>query len=278
MHFSPFITWGRRAVLALVLLCSPCIAADDPTGKPAVLPRPLTIATGEYPPWAGAELPHQGLVNQIVQEAFASQNIAVKFVYLPWKRAFEDTRQGRFDASSYWYDNAERRTYMLFSEPLIINRTVFFQRSDDAPIHWQTFADLGNYKLSATLGFTYTPEFHQAMDSKIINPLMVPSDAQNIKLLMSRRTDLFATEEMSGFYMAAQLRIDPRKLRVLEPPLSKPTGYLIASKNHPDGEQIMALFNRGLKTLKANGRYQEILTRPDDTSFYDPGGTNQSTP
>lgn len=258
------------STLILLFYFNLAVAAANPVAKTPEIQRTITIATGEYPPWTGAKLPYQGQVNQIIQEAFASENVAVKFVYLPWKRAFEETRQGRFDASSYWYDSTERRTHMLFSDPLVVNRTVFFQRSEDPTIQWQTFADLSNYKLSATVGFTYTDAFHQAVDSKVIDPLMVPSDTQNIKLLIAKRTDLFATEEMSGFYMAAQLHIDPRKLRVIEPALSTPKGYLLISKVHPDGEQIMGLFNRGLKTIKANGTYQKILARIDETSFYDP--------
>lgn len=237
---------------------------------------PLQIATGEYPPWTGAKLPHQGLANHIVQAAFASQNVQVNFVYLPWKRAFEETRQGRFDASSYWYDNTERRTFMLLSDPILINRTVFFQRNEQPHIQWQTLADLSNYRMSATLGFTYTTDFYQAIDSKIINPTLVPSDTQNIKLLVARRIDLFATDEMSGYYMAAQLRIDPRKLRVVEPPLSTPEGYLLTSKNHPNGAAIIKVFNQGLQTIKRNGTYQKIITRIDDTSFYDPALLEQA--
>ena len=269
----PFPSWADLrcgSALVLFLCCNLAVAVDNPVASTSDVQRTITIATGEYPPWTGAGLPDNGQVNQVIQAAFASENIAVKFFYLPWKRAFEETRQGRFDASSYWYDSTERRTFMLFSDPLVINRTVFFQRSEDPPIQWQTFADLSNYKLSATVGFTYTEAFYQAVDSKVIDPLMVPSDTQNIKLLIAKRTDLFATEEMSGFYMAAQLHIDPRKLRVIEPALSTPTGYLLISKVHPEGEHIMALFNRGLKTIKANGTYQKILARVDDTSFYDP--------
>lgn len=283
MHFLHCVSLHSRSALLFIFFGSLQTAAADHSittitaaKTPAEPQRTLTIATGEYPPWTGAELPQQGLANQIVTEAFASQNIAVKFVYLPWKRAFEETRQGRFDASSYWYDSSARRAYMLFSEPLLLNRTVFFQRSDAPPIQWQTFTDLGSYRLSATVGFTYTSEFYQAIDDKIIDPLMVPSDTQNIKLLMAKRTDLFATEEMSGFYMAAQLRIDPRKLRVIEPALSSPYGYLLISKTHPDGEQLIAQFNRGLKAIKANGQYQKILTRIDDTSFYDPANSTPS--
>lgn len=235
-----------------------------------VLDRTITIATGEYPPWAGSSLPHHGYVNHIVSEAFASQGLKVEFVYLPWKRAFEETRKGKFDATSYWYENAERREAMLFSDRVITNRIVFFQRADTPKVQWKTFADLAPYRMSITLGYTYSAELYEAIENKLLNPIIVSSDAQNLKLLMAKRVDFFATDEMSGYYMAAQLGIDPRKLVVIEPALVKPQGYLLAGKINPDSQLIIDTFNRGLRTIKANGTYQKTLDRVDNTSFYDP--------
>lgn len=256
----------------LILLISPLASYASTEHTPSYTPmgRTITIATGEYPPWTGAALPQHGYVNHIIREAFASQDVRVNFIYQPWKRAFEETRQGKFDATSYWYDNTERREFMVFSDALITNRTVFFQRQDDADIHWKSLSDLSRYRMSATLGFTYTNEFYRAIEGEIINPIMVPSDVQNLKLLIAKRIDIFATDEMSGFYMAAQLSIDPRKLKVVEPALTTPKGYLLASKTNPDSTLIINTFNKGLRTIKASGKYQEILDRVDNNSFYNP--------
>jgi polar amino acid transport system substrate-binding protein len=124
--------------------------------------------------------------------------------------------------------------------------------------------------MSITLGYTYSGDFYDAIESKLLNPIIVSSDVQNLKLLMAKRVDLFATDEMSGYYMAAQLSIDPRKLAVIEPALVKPQGYLLAGKINPDSQLIIDTFNRGLRTIKANGKYQKILSRIDASSFYNP--------
>ncbi|MGV8836413.1 substrate-binding periplasmic protein [Cellvibrio sp.] len=263
------------AVALLLLWQTPLgFCETNQATSPTQISRTITIATGEYPPWTGSALPHDGYVNHIITEAFANQGVKVDFVYQPWKRAFEEARQGKFDATSYWYESTERRESMLFSDLLITNRTVFFQRRNEAEIHWKTLSDLSQYRMSATLGFTYTEDFYRAIDSNIISPIMVPSDVQNLKLLMAKRTDIFATDEMCGFYMAAQLSIDPRKLKVVEPALVSPKGYLLASKTNPDSVLIIDTFNRGLRAMKANGTYQAILDRVDNTSFYDPLAKN----
>jgi polar amino acid transport system substrate-binding protein len=233
--------------------------------------RTVTISSGEFPPWTGSNLPNQGYVNHIISEAFASVGVKVEFVYLPWKRAFEEARRGEYDLTSYWYANSERLEAMLVSDPVVQNRTVFFQRAEEEQIAWQTLKDLENYRLSATIGFTYTEAFLEAIANRDLKVTMVPTDTQNIKMLMSRRVDLIATDEMSGYYMAATLSVDPRKLRVLEPELAKVNGHVMATKNNPASSELIELFNRGLQQIKANGKYQKIITRVDETSFYDPG-------
>ncbi len=237
---------------------------------PSTMARTVTITTGEYPPWTGEKLPHHGYANHIVSEAFAAVGMEVKFIYLPWKRAFEEARKGTYDASSYWFKNSERSAAMLMSEPLVQNRTVFFQRAEDPAIHWQNLSDLSGYRMSATVGFTYTEDFLRAIVDRSLNVTLVPTDVQNIKMLMSGRVELIATDEMSGFYMAATLSVDPRKLRVLEPPMVTAKGYLMASKNKPESGELIEEFNRGLGIIRSNGVYRKILNRIDNTSFYNP--------
>lgn len=257
--------------MVLALVCAiagavPVRALD--TSPPA---RVITIATGEFPPWSGAQLPNHGYVNHIIAEAFASQGVAVTFVYQPWKRAFEEARRGQYDATSFWYANAEREATMLLSDPVIRNRTVFFQRADMPPIRWQTLADLAPYRLSTTVGFTYSEAFLDAIAIGTLQAMAVTTDIQNLKLLMARRVDLFATDEMTGYSMAAELQVDPRKLRVVEPALREMQGHLMISKIHPDAARLLAIFNRGLQTIIASGRYRQIVSRIDNSSFYYPG-------
>ncbi len=255
-----------RVYMGWLLGCCLCASA----AVQAQLPERVRISSGEFPPWSGQQLPHGGYVNQLVKEAFASQGIAVEFVYLPWRRAFEEARQGKFDATSYWFSNTERRDTMLFSEPLVVNRTVFFQRAEDRPIEWSAYDDLSPYKLSATIGFTYTEAFYSAVTQGLLKPVMVPSDLQNLKLLIAKRTDLFATDEMSGYFMAAQLSLDPRKLRVLKKPMVEQPGYLLVSRLNPQADVLVNTFNQGLASLKKNGRYADIMNRIDNSSFYNP--------
>ncbi len=232
--------------------------------------KTIVISSGEFPPWTGEALPQGGFVNRLVSAAFAQEGIDVKFVYLPWKRAFEEAKKNSVDATSYWYGNAYRKNLMLLSEPLIRNRFVFFQRSSDKLIKWKTLDDLAAYRLTATLGFTYTDEFYSFINSGKNNTTIVPSDVQNIKMLFSGRSDLFATDIISGFYLAKLTGIDPAQLRALTPILSENFGYLMASKHNPASAALIDRFNQGLKKIILNGEYAKIIADLSNSPFYQP--------
>ena len=251
MFLRPFLS-----VLALALACAAWVSASQDVEKTYI-----EISTGHYPPWAGQELPGQGVINQLVTAAFASQGLKVHYAHLPWKRALEETRRGNFAASSFWLPGPDQREFLHLSDPLIDTRTVFFQRAEDPPVHWEQIADLAPYRIGATIGFTYTAEFNQAVDQGQIRVLFVPDERQNLKLLFGGRIDLFAASEVTGLQMASELDFERDRLRVVQPPLIQSPVYLLFSTEHPRGAQLMARFNEGLRQIRANGDYQRILDR-----------------
>ena len=244
----------RPIISVLILACAAWVSADEDADRVQI-----TISTGHYPPWAGQELPGQGVINQLVTAAFATQGLEVRYVYLPWKRALEETRRGSFPASSFWLPGTGQRKFLRMSDPLINTRTVFFQRAEDPPIRWERIEDLAPYRIGATLGFTYTPEFYNAVDQGRIRVLFVPDETQNLKLLFGNRIDVFAASEFAGLQMARELGAERDRLRIIHPPLIQSPVYLLFSTRHPQGTHLMARFNLGLQRIRTSGEYQRIL-------------------
>jgi len=252
MFFRPLI-----AVLALA--CAAGTGATADTDAAQTNAADLEITTGHYPPWTGSELPGQGVINQLVTAAFAAQGLSVDYVHLPWKRALEETRRGNYPVSSFWLPSSKQREFLQLSAPLIDTRTVFFQRAEDPPVNWERIEDLAPYRIGATIGFTYTPEFYEAVDQGVIRVLFVPDESQNLKLLFGGRIDLFAASEFTGLQMARELGVERDRLRIVHPPLIRSPVYLLFSTQHPKGMRLMAQFNEGLSRIRASGEYLRIL-------------------
>ena len=89
---------AMSTVLALLLSLSTATAQE----------RTLNIASIEYPPFYGSELESNGFITEIIAEALSRSGYGLDVKFLPWIRAFEGTKAGKFDGLfTVWY-RAER--------------------------------------------------------------------------------------------------------------------------------------------------------------------------
>ena len=160
---------SKHLVLLLALIASFSVRAET-----------IHIATGEYPPWTSEDLPHGGYVNHIVSSAFELSGIQVEFHYMPWKRALEATKVGKFNASSFWGENLEREKNFLRSD--VVNNVpfVFFYRKEYTDFSWNQLNDLKQYKIGATRAYTYTKEFWHLAEQNILRVSLTNNDIQSL--------------------------------------------------------------------------------------------------
>jgi polar amino acid transport system substrate-binding protein len=84
------------------------------------------------------------------------------------------------------------------------------------------------------------------------------SDA--IKALDSDEVQLYADSLAVAKEAAKAAGIDGSQLQILLPPLEENDLYLLIAKSAPNAEELRDAFNKGLISLQASGRYDEILT------------------
>lgn len=218
-------------------------------------PDTIIVATGEWPPYTSASLPHHGYVNHVVGSAFAESGIKVQFVYLPWPRAYRQTQAGKYHATSYWYDGPKHEQAFLLGPPLTREKVVFFRRQSDAPLHWQTLADFSQKIIGLTRSYTYTDSLwrYAALHPQHIS--VVNSDAQNIQMLQRGRIDVFPVDEQMGWRLIREVLEDKHQnsFEVMTPPLVENTGRVLFPKARPDSVELLAKFNQGMDSLRRKG-------------------------
>lgn len=221
----------------------------------------IEITTGEYAPWVSKSLKHGGFSNQVITEAFKLEGYDVNFTFYPWKRVYEAAKDGRrFQASSWWFFSEERASEFHYSEPLLVDSTVFFYLKDKPLSDWSNLDDLKGWRIGATAGYTYTPEFWDAAKSKRLNIQEASSDELNFKKLLKKRVDLFTTSDLVGQKLLKE-KFSPAeaaKVAFHPKPLFAAPGHLLFSRKLENGEELVAVFNRGLKKLRESGRYDEL--------------------
>ena len=221
----------------------------------------IRITTGEFAPWSSETLKHKGFTNHVISEAFKLQSYEVEFVFYPWKRAYDSAKSGeKFQATSYWYPSDDRAKDFHYSDALQEDAIVFFHLKSNPLSDWATLDDLKGKRIGATAGYTYTAEFWDAATSKRLDIHEASSDELNFRKLLKGRIDLFPSDPLVGQKLLQEVFGADVAATVTyhSKPMVAPTGHLLFSRQLPNGEELVAIFNRGLAKLRDGGQYAQF--------------------
>lgn len=218
----------------------------------------LTIATGDYEPWAGKNLKNGGFVNHLVKVVFEDAGYDVRFVYVPWARNHEESKKGKYDASSYWKCTDERRELFICSEQVAQETYVFFHLKT-YDFQWNTLDDLKGLEVGATRSYAYTEEFLSKGEEGLYNIQFSHNDTINFRKLVRDRINVFPISLISG-YSLIQREFDPAVEGMLTfnpKPLLKLSGHLLFPKANENSERLAKDFNESLRKLVDSGVYDQ---------------------
>ncbi|GLQ31762.1 substrate-binding periplasmic protein [Litoribrevibacter albus] len=215
----------------------------------------ITLANGEWAPYLSEDLKHAGYMSHIVSEAFKEEGITVKYVFLPWKRGFEDAKDGKYEGSLIWGYNEDRAKDFYYSEPVAdLGTSLFYQTGKG--IDWSKPEDLAKYKIGGVIGYAYGIE--ELEKQGVVKVERIGKDVNNYKKLAAGRLDIVLEDTEVGHETVSKLGLSDKI--TAHPKTLKSRKYsVIFSKKIPNAEQLMEAFNRGLAKIKADGRYQQFL-------------------
>jgi len=215
----------------------------------------ITLANGEWAPYLSKDLKHYGYMSHIVSEAFAEEGIEVEYVFLPWKRGFEDAKEGKFQGSLIWGYNDDRAKDFIYSDTVAeLGTSLFYNKSK--PIEWNEATDLKKYRMGGVIGYAYGIE--ELEKQGVLKIERIGKDVGNYKKLAAGRLDIVLEdtevghESINKLGMADKLAAHPKTLK------SRKYSVII-SKKAPNAQALVDAFNRGLKKLVDDGRYQKYL-------------------
>ncbi|QKE64117.1 transporter substrate-binding domain-containing protein [Aquipseudomonas campi] len=214
----------------------------------------LLLATGEFPPYVGEALPGQGLSSQIVRAAFQAAGYQTTLFFMPWRRAAAQTAAGQYAASFPWAMNDERQQQFLYSQPLYQDQIRFFARLDGTSVderNWQ------GMRLCIPDGWDIGQLQQQIERFRL--QLERPSDMLNcMRMIDAGRVDLTAVNRMVGQNLLDGLQLQHR-IGPVGSVIATDLNFLIVSRKHPQARELIANFDEGLRVIRSNGVYSQIL-------------------
>jgi len=219
----------------------------------------VTIATGEYPPFASKNLKHYGFTSQVVQEAFEKSGYKVDFKFVPWKRALECTKNMKYDATSFWFVTEDKQQIFHYSDAIFEEKTAFFHLKTTQLPNWKKLSDLSKFRFGATRGYSYTKEFWKAGKDGVLTIDEASNDKTNFKKLIRERIDIFPSGIVVG-YGILNKSFDSSIINTItyHPKiLNKSTTHVLFPKKAPKSQKLLKAFNEGLIKLRMEGLYDK---------------------
>lgn len=214
------------------------------------LAEKVTLANGEWAPYQSASLKENGFISQFVKEVFEGEGYEVEFVFLPWKRGFEDTKAGQLDGSFLWSKNPEREAAFIYTDPVISLSSSLFQNVNK-PITWAKLTDLSKYKIGGVVGYSYVTD--ELEKQGVLKIQRIAKSDNNYKKLAAGRLDAVIEDTDVGYEAINRLGLSG-KIVPNDKPLSAREYYVIISKKSPRAQELVEAFNRGLAKALASGK------------------------
>lgn len=223
----------------------------------------LVLAIGEWAPYTTENAEGYGICTEVVTEVLKTIDINFEYRFYPWERALKMVESGVDWASFPWYYTEDRADVYHYSDDIWKSSHMLFYHKTSAKINngnisYDKLEDLKLYKFGGVRGYFYEKIF----SDEAYNYEMTGSLENVIQMLSNDRIDFFIEDEEVGWQAIKRILPDNvHEFDTLKKPVKEEKMYLLVSKKYPDSTEILKRFNDALWTIKANGKYQEILRR-----------------
>lgn len=254
---SPFFLAALLAALLATTLCAASL--------PLRAAEPVRLASLEWQPYIGPDLPEQGFAAALVRAAFAAEGMPVEIEFHPWERALQLARSGAVDGLVPEYYNGKREAEFAYSAPLVTGPLVLYKRREADLVYLPVgsldagLRALATQRFGVVRGYLNTPTFDAA---DYLIKIEADDDLANLRNLAEGRIDLAVIDRHVAAHLIRTRQPEfATTLAPMSPPLGDMALYIAFSRKSPRMTEIRAAFNRGLDTLRAEGQFNALRKR-----------------
>jgi polar amino acid transport system substrate-binding protein len=241
---------GPAGLLSLLLALS----------TPATAANLNVVHSGNWPPYADAGLPGQGLAVEIVTTALQRAGYTTYMRIDSLDRILKGGALGVYDVfATPWYSDA-RNKYLDYSEPYLQSYIRFIKKKSK-DFHYESLGDLNGVMVGTVRDYAYDQAFN---DSRSIIKIPEANLVQNLLKLTQGRIDLTLDDELVLKYeINRYMPHSMSDLEMLPKPLAVRGIHIGVSRENPDHAKIVAAFNKAIKDMKKDGSFDAIVAKHD---------------
>ena len=233
--------------------------------SPSTWAEDIVLVADPWPPFniePGSD--REGYLVDVARAVFETAGHTVTYKTVPWKRAIEGTRTGRY-TGAIGASKTDAAGFVFPDEELARNVLAFYTRSD-YPWRFEGPASIETVSIGVAAGYDYRRwlndyiNSHRDDDRRVqviagANPLK-----QNLRKLLLKRIDVVVDTE-------AAIRYTAKEMGILEAIASAGYGvepayiYIAFSPALPESAALASQLSGGIADLRRSGRLKAILHR-----------------
>lgn len=258
--------WLWRLVCGVCVFWSLSVSAFSP--DPSMAPTVIRIAAEDnWPPFSNEK--GQGLSQQLVSAAFASQGFAIETIAMPYARALHETAQGDVDACwNVTRQQSTLETYLLHQTPLFRVQASFYYHQQR--LNYRSVQDIPDGTVvGVILGYEYGDLYEQ--HKQRFKLVQVSTHQQLIQLLASNKLDLaiFFDDVLDYYLQQPELR----RVKLLRGQPNHVSDIFVAfDKKNPRSTEYAKALDAGLQHLHHTGAYRQLMQGAKTTTRSQPDG------
>ena len=224
-------------------------------------PRVVRLASLDWPPYVGEQLPGQGASAMVLRKALAAAGLELHIDFMPWARVLETVRA---DASylGYFpeYHTEAQEDLFLFSQPMGTSVLAVAEQAS-RPVPWTRLEQLAPYRVGVVQGYANSREFDALVAAGVLQTEPVVDDRTNLRKLASGRLRLAVIDAMVFDYLLA---LDPSltslagALRLQDRILEEKSLHVCLRKGAA-GETVLRALNAALAGLDIHAEQAAAL-------------------
>lgn len=220
--------------------------------------QPFTLVRDEWPPYQQVEEETMsGFSVDMIQAVYDAMGTPVDTITsYPWKRAMTILEHGHADGLFSANHTADREAFAFYPEEPLLESPWIIWTQDNQTI--TSLDQLRNKRIGVVLGYSYTPEFWEFIET-YCNVEQVSTDEINFKKLELGRIDATVAEYGNGLHNIKTLglkRVTPQPALEI-----KRDGLYIIFNRERVNKAFVADFTRHLREFKNTEAYQELWER-----------------
>tara|TARA_R110002072_G_scaffold60731_5_gene153747 strand:- start:90 stop:842 length:753 start_codon:yes stop_codon:yes gene_type:complete len=221
----------------------------------------FTLMANTSPPYADEKLPEQGLALELVKTVFAQTGFTPKITIESWSRALEGTEVDVYDAlASVWYSK-EREQDLLFSKPYLRSQLLILTLRSNRG-QYVSLEQLAGSRLGIRTDYAYGVDLAAIPDLTLVQEEQLVSNLLN---LLDGKVDFVIADQRTAAMQLHEYFSDKiTQFRVVDIALPPVERHVAASRAWPEGESMIAEFNRALEAAQKDGSLQAIIKKWDE--------------